>query len=133
MQRKYWSILYWTLLACWIVGAALVMARVRGGFLTNYLSDLTCPAWIYINLRGLSRSDQRLPRVPVFGNWFGITPERTFVSILLVGVVTEVMTLYWPRIITGTFDYLDILAYAAGLLFCYYFDRKGLKEKSSAV
>ena len=38
-----WKIAYWVLLVCWVMGAALNMARVHGGFLTNYLADLTFP------------------------------------------------------------------------------------------
>jgi hypothetical protein len=99
------------------------MARIKGGFLTNYLSDLTFPAWFYIYIRGLSTVDRRLPRILLFKDWFGLTPERAISSILIVGIITEVKTFYWPTgVITGTFDYFDIVAYALGLLICYYFD-----------
>lgn len=38
-----WKAAYWVLFVCWVVGAALFMARVRGGLLTDYLGDLTFP------------------------------------------------------------------------------------------
>lgn len=123
MRNKYWAVAYWLLLISWATGALLFMARVKGGFLTNYLSDLTFPAWFYIYIRGLSTTDNRLPSLFIFKEWFGVTPQRAFTSILFVGIISEVKTFYWPTgIITGTFDYLDIVAYALGVLVCYYFD-----------
>lgn len=91
--------------------------------MTNYLSDLTFPAWFYIYLRGLAFRDGRQPQLLLFGDWFGVTPGRAILSILAVGVVSEVATYYWPSgVITGTFDYLDIAAYAFGLSVCYFFE-----------
>ena len=125
MRKKSWILAYWILLICWAAGAALFMARVNGGFLTNYLSDLTFPAWFYIFIRGLSTTDNRRPQLLIFKDWFGATPQRAFLSILIVGIISELKTLYWPNgFISGTFDYLDILAYSSGLLFCYYFDTR---------
>ena len=129
MRTKSWTIAYWILLICWVIGAALFMARVKGGFLTNYLSDLTFPAWFYIYIRGLSTTDNKLPRLLVFKDWFGSSPQRALISILFVGIISEVKTFYWPTgIITGTFDYLDIVAYALGLLVCYYFDLRQIRQ-----
>ena len=128
MRKRSWTIAYWILLIGWLTGAALFMARVKGGFLTNYLSDLTFPAWCYIYFRGLSTTDNRQPQLLIFKDWFGVSPQRALISILLVGIISEVMTFYWPRgIISGTFDYIDILAYSIGLLFCYYFDTRKIK------
>lgn len=120
---------------CWVTGATLFMARIRGGFLTNYLSDLAFPAWFYIYVRGLSTTDGKLPRLLIFKEWFGVKPGRAIASILVVGIITEVKTFYWPTgIITGTFDYWDIVAYTIGLLVCYYFDlrqiRLGMRVKN---
>lgn len=129
MRKKSWTIAYWILLISWMTGAALFMARVKGGFLTNYLSDLTFPAWFYIYIRGISTTDNRLPRLLVFKDWFGFSPKRAFISILIVGIISEVKTFYWPTgVITGTFDYLDIVAYALGLLVCYYFDLSQVRQ-----
>lgn len=132
MRKTSWTIAYWILLISWVTGAALFMARVKGGFFTNYLSDLTFPAWFYIHIRGLAASDNKLPHLLIFKDWFGATPTRALISILLVGSISEVKTLYWPTgVISGTFDYLDILAYALGLLLCYYFDTKNNQSKTS--
>jgi hypothetical protein len=124
----YWKIAYWILLISWVAGAVLFVARIKGGFLTNYLSDLTFPAWFYIHIRGLSTTDRQLPNILIFKDWFGVTPARSLISILLVGIISELKTYYWPKgIITGTFDYLDIAAYAFGLLVCYYFDLRQVR------
>lgn len=132
MRIKFWAIVYWLLLMAWITGAWLSMARVNGGFLTNYLADLTFPAWYYIYLRGLSSSNNRLPQLLIFKDWFGVSPERASLSIFTVGIISEVMTLIWPTgIITGTFDYWDIFAYASGLLICYFFDKRTSLIKAS--
>lgn len=131
MKTKSWTIAYWILLVSWVTGAALFMARIKGSFFTNYLSDLTFPAWFYIHIRGLATRNNKLPQLLIFKDWFGATPQRASLSILLVGIISEVKTLYWPTgIISGTFDYLDILAYALGLFFCYYFD---IKKSNTAL
>jgi len=125
MKTKYWQIAFWILLVSWVIGAVLYMAKYNGGFLTNYLSDLAFPPWFYIYIRGLWRNDNRIPHLLLFGDWFGLSPIRTFASIFIVGVVTEIKTLYWPTgFISGTFDPIDILCYAVGLLFCYFFDKR---------
>ena len=112
-----WRIAYLILFVGWIVGAALNMAKVHGGFLTNYLADLTFPPWFYMALRGLGTDRKNIIR-PV--RWFGETPMRAAVSIFLVGVLSEVSSFFWPRgIFAGTFDPLDIAAYAVGLFVCF--------------
>jgi hypothetical protein len=121
---KFWKFAFWILLPGWITGAVLFMARFHGGFLTDYLADLTFPPWFYIYVRGLPTDKNKIPRLLIFGKWFGASPERASVSIFLVGLVSELMTRYWPKgPITGTYDVIDILFYAAGLLLCYYLDR----------
>lgn len=133
-DKKYWSFSFWLLLLAWIVGALLNMYRVKGGFFTNYLSDLAFPPWFYIYIRGLNKKQSTLPRLAIVGDWFGQKPTRAFVSIFLVGVFSEFKTLYWPGgIITGTFDPYDILAYFIGLFTCYILDRKENKLKLNAV
>lgn len=117
-----WKIAYWALLICWVVGAVLSMAKVRGGFLTSYLADLTFPPYFYIALRGKG-FDRPLVIKPV--RWFGQTALRTALSIFTVGAVTEISSNFWPHgPFGGTFDPLDIVAYAVGLIVCYYFDRR---------
>lgn len=124
MKTRYWAIAYWILFPCWILGAWLFMQRYHGGFLTNYLSDLSFPPWYYIHLRGLNRTSAPMPRLVLAGRWFGQTPERAALSIFLVGTVAEFKTLWWPGgIIVGTFDPWDIAAYAVGLVACYVVDK----------
>jgi hypothetical protein len=131
MRKNYWTLFYWTLLISWLTGVALFMARISGGFLTNYLSDFAFPAWFYIYIRGLSRTDRRLPQLVIFKDWFGITSTRALLSILTVGIISEAKTFYWPTgLITGTFDIYDIVAYSLGLSICYYFDIRQNKKES---
>jgi hypothetical protein len=123
-NHQYWAIAYWILFGCWVVGAGLFMARYNGGFLTNYLSDLTFPPYFYIHLRGLRTETRDLPNTFFFKQWFGRTPERAAISIFLVGFVTELKTMVWPEgIITGTYDPYDVVAYAVGLVICYAIDK----------
>jgi hypothetical protein len=114
-----WRYAYWILLVCWIIGAALTMFRVRAGFLSSYLSDVTFPPWFYIVLR------ERVPGKGVrrWIRWIGSTPVRAASAIFLVGLVSEVGQRY--GIPTGTYDPWDIAAYAVGLLVCYGIDRHG--------
>jgi len=122
--RKYWIISYWTLFIFWLIGAILDMNHFHGGLLTNYLADLTFPAWFYIFIRGLTKNTKSLPRLLLVGDWFGRTPERASISIFIVGAFSELKTFFWPHgILSGTFDPFDILAYAVGLAACYLFDK----------
>ena len=121
----YWAIAYWTLLAGSVIGVVLNMNRVRGGFLTNYLADVAFPPWYYIYIRGLWPKKERLPRLILFGDWFGRSPERASISIFAVGTAMELSTIYWPHgLFAGTYDPWDIIAYSLGLLICYYFDKR---------
>jgi hypothetical protein len=117
----YWAIAYWGLLICWVMAGALNMAHVRAGFLTSYLADLTIPAWLYIVTRRLWTDKARTSRLMI---WLAHSPERTLLSLFAASTATELSTLYWPRgLFAGTFDLMDIFAYASGLLICYYFDK----------
>ncbi|GEM_PF-1384361 len=117
-----WKIAYWVLLVCWIVGAALNMARVHGGFLTDYLADLTFPPFFYIMLRG-KITDR--PMVIRAFHWFGRTPLRAASSIFLVGTAAEVNSYFRPHgPFGGTYDPWDIAAYVLGLGFCYLIERR---------
>lgn len=100
------------------------MARVSGGFLTNYLADLSFPPFFYIVLRG-KVADRPMVIRPV--RWFGKTPLRAAVSIFLVGAITEVSSYFWPLgPFGGTFDRWDIAAYAFGLAICYLVEKRGV-------
>jgi len=122
LLKTYWETAYWILLFGWVLGAGLAMGRVDGGFFTNYLTDLTFPAWYYIVLRSLGPA--HLKSLSVL-QWFARSPERAALSIFIVGVLTETKTFYWPQPpIGGTFDPLDIFAYGIGLSICFYFDKR---------
>lgn len=120
-RRTGWTVAYWILFSGWALGAALTMSRARAGFLTNYLADLLFPPWFYIALRRLAPpkgTAQFLTR------WFGRSPERAALSILAVGIASELAQRYWPRgPIAGTYDPWDIVAYALDLGICYSWDR----------
>lgn len=128
MKRIYWQITSWVLFICWVTGAGLFMAKVQGGFFTNYLSDITFPPWYYIYLRGLLLNELKTHRMTKLRTWFAATPERAFISIFIVGVVAEVKTYYFPGgIISGTFDPVDILCYGLGILPFYILDKISIK------
>lgn len=120
--NSYWVIAHWILMPAWTIGALLTMAKVNGGFFTNYLSDLTNPPDMYIVLRGLWSSSGK---IPYLATWFGQTPERTGISILLVGIISEFSQKYWKGgPFAGTFDPWDIAAFSGGLIICYFFDKR---------
>lgn len=105
------------------------MLKVNGAFLTNYLSDLAFPAWSYIYLRGLHTASQKPSKIAFFGRWFGKTPVRSFMSIFLVGAVTELWSLIDPDgPFNGTFDRWDIICYYVPMFVCYLFDLKRLNS-----
>ena len=124
MIKVYWTIAYWMLCICWVFGAVLGMSHFHGGFLTNYLTDLTFPPWFYIFIRGKTINREVIPLLLLVGTWFGRSPERALISIFLIGVLTKLKTFYWPHgPITGTYDLMDILCYGIGLIVCYSFDK----------
>jgi hypothetical protein len=121
-----WKLSYWILFVCWILGAGLGMLHIRGGFLTNYLADLSFPPWYYIVMRGLYSGKVRVPRLL---RWFGKSPARSAVSIFLVGLISEVSQIYWPRgLFRGTYDPWDIGSYAIGLLICYVSEQVQMRK-----
>jgi hypothetical protein len=114
-MRTGWKIVYWTLFAAFLVTAALNMLHVHAGFLTNYLADITGPAWLYVGFRGLDGHPPRL-----FASTLGRTPEIAALSLFAASAATEVSQLFWPHgIFSGHYDPLDILAYAVGISACY--------------
>jgi len=103
-----------------------VWLHVSGTFFTSYVADIANPAWLYIVLRGLT--GERAAVRPV-SRWFTTTrrgPELAAGAILLAGIVNEVGQLFWPtnKFFLGTFDPLDFVAYAAGVVPCYLIDRR---------
>jgi hypothetical protein len=118
-----WTVAYWMLTAAFILTAALNLLHVRAGFLTNYLSDLSLPAWLYILSRGLvpgQSSSFAWRWMP----WIGRTPESAATFFFLASSATEVSQIIWPKgFFAGRFDPWDIAAYGAGLLACYLCDK----------
>jgi hypothetical protein len=119
-RARYWGIASWVLLAAWVCCAALVMNRVRGGFVTNYGADLTQPAWLYIVVRELPRPGAN----SVLHRIIGSRPETAALVIFVAGTLTEVSQLYWPAgLFSGRFDPYDLVAFASGISACYIVDK----------
>jgi hypothetical protein len=109
----HWKSAQWLTFVVWVAAAAANMARIRGGFLTNYAADLFQPAWLYIVLR-----EQR--------RWVGRSPETTGSLVLGGAVLTELSQFFWPNgVLRGTFDPWDLLAYAIGVGVCYAVEKRG--------
>lgn len=116
-------VVYWALMAAFLLTAALNMLHVRAGFLTSYLADLTVPALLYVISRGLGRG-KSLSRHGLM-RWIGRTPRRAAAVFFLASAATEVSQIFWPRgLFAGRFDLWDIVAYGVGLLMCYFFDNR---------
>lgn len=117
--RRAWAGLW----AVFLLTAALNMARVRGGFLTSHAADLATPALLYIVLR-------RYPPAGRHGGplslraLFGRTPEVAALVVFLGATATELSQRFWPHgLFPGTYDPLDIAAYAVSVLVPYVADR----------
>lgn len=125
-----WRFAEWALFVVWVAGALMTMypqlRRALGldpGFFTSYGADLTQPPFMYIVMRR--------GKVIRWARWFGRSPERAAFSIFAVGVATELSQIYWPDgFFRGTFDPLDIVAYAIGLIICCVIDRYQLQTSS---
>jgi len=110
-----WRLAWYGLTAAFLLSAALNLTRVRGGFLTSHLADLAVPAWLYLHARGLS------PAAPprLLHRLVGATPWRAAALLLAASAATELAQASWPRgAFPGTFDPLDLAAFAAGLAGC---------------
>jgi hypothetical protein len=117
-----WRVIYWTLIAAFLLTAALNMLHVRAGFLTNYLADLTVPALLYVVSRRLVSG--KLWLLPRLMRWIGRTPARAAAVFFLASAATEMSQIFWPRgVFAGRFDPWDLVAYSAGLLTCYVLDK----------
>jgi hypothetical protein len=127
-QTRYWSIARALLFAAFIITAALNMMKVRAGFATSYLADITVPALLYIVTRGLHNPTQQT----LMQRFFGRTPEVAALTILGGSVMTEVSQIYWPTgPFAGRYDPYDIAAYVAGVGVCYGVDKAYTYDKRS--
>ncbi len=121
LSQAGWRNLYWTLLAVWVLCAALDMRHIHAGMLTDYGADLTQPAWLYIASRSLDN--------PARQGWVrrtvGATPIRAAALIFLGSTATEISQYFWPQgLFPGTYDPFDILAYAVGTGICFALDTR---------
>jgi hypothetical protein len=120
--RRAWAIAYRLLTVAFIVTAVVGIQRIPAGFLSNYVADLTCPAWLYIGLRGLNGR-----RPNALGRYFAATPERAALVLFGGSTLTELSQVWWPHgFFAGTYDPYDIVAYATGVGACYVFERVSL-------
>jgi hypothetical protein len=122
-----WRLAWFGLTAAFLLSAALNLLRVRGGFLTSHLADLAVPAWLYVHVRGLS------PTAPprLLHRWVGATPWRAAVVLFAASAATELSQAVWQRgVFSGTFDPLDIAAFAAGLAACLAADLAAPRDSS---
>jgi hypothetical protein len=110
-----WRLAWYGLTAAFLLSAALNLLRVRGGFLTGHLADVAVPAWLYVHVRGLSPTAPPQPMRQLVG----ATPWRAAAVLLAASAATELSQAVWPRgAFSGTFDPLDLAAFAAGLGAC---------------
>ena len=110
--------LSWTALAGFLVSAALNLTHVRAGFATEHLADVAVPAWLYVCARDPRRGETAIRR------WIGTSPERAAILLWMASTATEISQRFWPHgPFSGRFDPWDIVAYAAGIVPCYLYDR----------
>lgn len=119
-RRAMWRLLSWILFGAFLVAAVLNMTETAAGFATNHLADLVGPGWLYIGFRGLAEPEKRNR----LGRTLGATPERAATILFIGSSVTEIAQIYWPTgVFAGTFDPLDIVAFAIGILPLYVADK----------
>jgi hypothetical protein len=91
---------------------ALQMFQVRGGFLTNYGADIFGTAWLYAIFRqGKTLYPHRV-----------LTPEVA-ATVVFLGCAASEFGQQW-RVVPGTFDLFDLVAYGVTVLACYLVDRR---------
>jgi hypothetical protein len=126
-----WRLAYWTLLASFVLSAALNLLHVRAGFLTSYLADATVPALFYVMARELAPGKALRPRR--VARALGRTPERAALLLVLASGATELSQVWWPRgCFAGRFDPLDIPAYGTGLAECWGIERIQYGQREAA-
>lgn len=130
VQAQIWRRLYYFLSAVFVSTAALNMLHVRAGFLTNHAADFVVPAWLYVAVRGRAPGGNR--------GWVsrtvGRSPAVAGLTLFVASTITELSQLLWPHgLFRGTFDPLDIVAFAAGLSGCYALERILMRRLPTAV
>ena len=128
IEAQIWRLVYYLLSAVFIATAALNMLQMRAGFLTNHAADIVVPAWLYIALRGHAPGGRRGP----FARMFGGSPTITALTLFVASTLTEVSQRFWPEgLFRGTFDPLDILAFAGGLSACVLGEHMLMRRRPS--
>lgn len=122
--RRAWRVAYWFLVAAFVVTAWISYRRIPAGFLSTHAADLTCPALLYVTMRGLHGSSPN-----ALGRIFAATPERAAAVLFGGSTLTELSQIWWPQgFFAGTFDPLDIVAYAAGVGICYVCEKLTIRH-----
>jgi hypothetical protein len=91
---------------------ALQMFHVRAGVLTNYGADIFGTGWLYAIFR---QGKSLYPRRE-------LSPELTSAFVFLGCAASEFGQLW--RVVPGTFDPFDLVAYGVTVLACYLVDRR---------
>lgn len=120
-------------MAAFVLSAALNMLHIRAGFLTNHLSDVVVPAWLYVVGRGLLPGVR--PRPAWAADLLGRSPTHAAIILFLASAATEVSQIWWPHgIFSGRFDPLDLVSFAVGLAACWAAElRWGRVQGPSAI
>lgn len=119
-QPQMWHRAFYFLSTVFVLTAALNMLQLDAGILTNHAADIVVPAWLYVVLRGYAPGGSRGP----LGRMFGRSPTVAALTLFGASACTEVSQRFWPHgLFPGTFDPLDIAAFATGLGACYVADR----------
>jgi hypothetical protein len=125
-SSRRWRLAWLALTTLFILAAALNLLHVRGGFLTSHLADLVVPAWLYVATRGLARHRDGT----VLSRALGGSPWLTATAVLCASVVTELSQKVWPHgLFPGTFDPLDLAAFAVGTGACLVADLASSGER----
>lgn len=119
---RFWRVALVILSVLCATAAFLNMTNSRIPFFSTHLADLACPASLYITYR----LNWQRGKNGYLTRTFGRTPEIAAVTFFLGSAVTELLqhpTLggYFP----GTFDPLDLLAFAVGIATCYGLEKRG--------
>ena len=114
--RKFWLFINGLGMATFVVIGGLQAYQVNAGFLTNYGADLLLPPVLYFWFRR-GTSSGHLRRGP-----------HTSLLVVLAGCFGWEWSQRYDlggtplAIAGGTFDPLDLIAYATGVLVCYFID-----------
>ena len=116
---RFWRVARAVLASAFVV-VVFAKALLSSGLLRSYAFDVTAPAWMYVEIRGLY--------APGRANWrtrlIGCSPERTALVLFAASAAAEggQYLKTWTHF-PGVFDIYDLIAYAVGIGACYCVDR----------